>query len=68
MTNQDGDERAQGPPGARPTKTYSVQFRVDEEQRRALKRAARQAGGDTLGNWARRHLLQLAGYKFETDD
>lgn len=44
-------------------KELSIQFRVDEEQYDALRRAALREGGDSLGNWCRRHLLEQAGWE-----
>ena len=49
-----------------PRKDGVVTFRVDDDQWAALEHAAR-AEGDTLGNWCRRHLLQVAGWKYSAE-
>lgn len=51
----------------RNTKDRSVQFRIDEDQLRALEDAARREG-DSLANWCRRHLLKLADWHYSSNE
>ncbi len=44
-----------------PKKELMIQFRVDASQYDALAKLARR-GGETLGSWCRRLLLERAGY------
>lgn len=61
-------QRAQEDESAGPIrKERTVTFRTDDEQYEALDQAAR-SEGDSLGNWCRRNLLRLAGWKYRSDN